>query len=235
MPLLGLQCRLNRHRLYGTKNLLGDRRVDARAAEGQASRQPQHQVGTVAPIDGPGLPPARIDNRYAPSTSPARQQPREQRPSASAGLGAADSPVGIGRELPLVAFKLRPIDVAFMMILQQNLAGLKRFTVAVGLAQTSVDDRGALLAFAVSIGACIKRVLEHRDHIAVTDRQPFEGDQLLAIGGSREVDLILGHRQQDLTRAAQLAKAGEDQTDAFLDPSIGIKTKAELAMTDQAA
>jgi len=48
------------------------------------------------------------------------------------------------------------------------------------------------------------------------------------------VDLILGHRQQDLTRAAQLAKAGEDQTDAFLDPSIGIKTKADLAMPDVA-
>ena len=45
--------------------------------------------------------------------------------------------------------------------LQQNLARLKRFAVAVGLAQTSVDDRCALLAFAVGIGACVERVLEH--------------------------------------------------------------------------
>jgi hypothetical protein len=34
----------------------------------------------------------------------------------------------------LVSFELRPVDVAFMVILQQNLARLKRFAVAVGLA-----------------------------------------------------------------------------------------------------
>jgi len=34
MSPLGLQGRLNRHRLYSTKDLLGDRRIDARAAEG---------------------------------------------------------------------------------------------------------------------------------------------------------------------------------------------------------
>ena len=48
------------------------------------------------------------------------------------------------------------------------------------------------------------------------------------------MDLILGHRQQHLPRAAQLAKAGEDQMDGFLDPSIGIKSKANLAMPDVA-
>src|SRR4051794_37129161 len=82
--------------------------------------------------------------------------------------------------------------------------------------------------------AVCRRLEGQHQRVRATDRQPFEGDQLLAIGGSREVDLILGHRQQDLTRVAQLAKAGEDQTDAFLDPSIGIKTKADLAMPDVA-
>ena len=48
-----------------------------------------------------------------------------------------------------------------MVILQQNLTGLKRFAVAIGLAQTSVDERGALLAFAIGIGTRIERVLEH--------------------------------------------------------------------------
>ena len=73
MSPLGLQCRLNCHRLDSTKDLLGDRRIDARAAEGQASRQPQHQVGTVAPVDRPGLPAACVDDRETPPAAPARQ------------------------------------------------------------------------------------------------------------------------------------------------------------------
>ena len=97
-----------------------------------------------------------------------------------------------------------------MVILQQDLAGLKRFAVAVGLAQTSVNERGALLAFAVGISTCIEWVFEHGDDIAVADRQPFESDQLFAIGGPRKVNLILGHREQHLARAAQFAKPGED-------------------------
>ena len=52
--------------------------------------------------------------------APARQQSWEQRPSAPARLGAADPPVSIGRELPLVALELCPINVAFMVILQQD-------------------------------------------------------------------------------------------------------------------
>jgi hypothetical protein len=103
--------------LYSTKDLLGDRRIDAKASERQASRQPQHQVGTVAPVDRPGLPAACVDDREAPSAAPARQQSWEQRPSDPACLGAADAPVSIGRELPLVAFELCPINVAFMVIL----------------------------------------------------------------------------------------------------------------------
>jgi hypothetical protein len=120
--------------------------------------------------------------------------------------------------LLLVSFELRPVDVAFVVILQQNLPFLKRFAVAVALAGTPVDDLGALLAFAVGVGARIERVLEHRDHIPVADRRPLEGDQLLAVGGPREVDLLGGHRQQHLPCAAQLAEPREDQPDHFLDP-----------------
>ena len=80
-----------------------------------------------------------------------------------------------------------------MVILQQNLAGLKRFAMTVGLTQTSVDNRGALFAFAVGIGTCIERVLEHGDHVSIADWRPLESDQLLAVGRSRKVNLILGH------------------------------------------
>jgi hypothetical protein len=61
----------------------------------------------------------------------------------------------------LVPFELRPIDIAVVVILQQNLPLLERSAVAVALAGPSVDDLGALLAFAIGVGACIERVLEH--------------------------------------------------------------------------
>src|SRR5262249_20791138 len=185
-------------------------------------------------IDGPGLPSARVDDRKSPPAASARQKPREQRPTAAARLDTAGPPVSVGGELSLVAFKLRPVDVAFMVILQRNLASLERSAVAVSLAQTSVDDRCALLAFAVGIGAGIEGVLEHGDDITIADRQPFKGDQPFAVGGSREVDLILGYRQQHLPRTAQLAESGENQTDGFPDAPVGIEAEADLAMPDVA-
>jgi hypothetical protein len=80
-----------------------------------------------------------------------------------------------------------------VVILQQNLPLLKRFAVAVALPGPSVDNLSALLAFAIGVGAGIEWVLEYRDHIAIADRRPIEGDQLLAIGGPREVDLPGDH------------------------------------------
>jgi len=46
------------------------------------------------------------------------------------------------------------------------------------------------------------------------------------------VDLILGHRQQDLPCTAQFAELGEDQAHGFLDPQIGIEAKTDLAMPE---
>src|SRR2546429_490155 len=45
----------------------------------------------------------------------------------------------------------------------------------------------------------------------------------------REVDSLGEHRQQNLPCAAQLAEAGEDQPDHFLDPQVGIEAKTDLA------
>jgi hypothetical protein len=63
--------------------------------------------------------------------------------------------------LLLVPFELRPVDITVVVILQQNLPLLKRFAVAVALPRPSVDNLGALLAFAIGVDARIERVLEH--------------------------------------------------------------------------
>jgi hypothetical protein len=63
--------------------------------------------------------------------------------------------------LLLVPLKVSPVDIALVMILQQHLPLLKRLAVAVAGTGPSIDDLGALLAFAVGVGARIERVLEH--------------------------------------------------------------------------
>jgi len=234
VPPLGFQRRFDGHRLNRAEKLSGDRRVDAEAAEGEAPRQPEHLVGTLAPVDGLAQPPARVTHHQAAPATATGQKPGEQRPSASPGLRSARLAVGVDRELLLVPFELGPIDIAFVVILEQNLPLFKRLAVTVALPGATLDDLGALLAFSVGVDARIERVLEHGDDAAVTDRRPLEGDQFFAVGGPRKMDLLGAQRQQDLSRAAHLAEPGEDQPDRFLNPQVGIKAETDLAMPDVA-
>ena len=45
-----------------------------------------------------------------------------------------------------IPFELRPVDVALMVILQQDVPSFKRPAVVVAFARTTVDDIGPLLA-----------------------------------------------------------------------------------------
>ena len=88
--------------------------------------------------------------------------PGQQRPSAAPGLAAAGLAVVVGRQRRLVPLELGPSDVALVVILDQDLPPLKRFAVAVAAAGLAIDERGALLAFAVGVGPGVEGVLEHR-------------------------------------------------------------------------
>jgi hypothetical protein len=81
----------------------------------------------------------------------------------------------------------------------------------------SFDDGGAFLAFPVNVNSCIKGILENRDDVAVADRHPVEAGHATFVGGPREVKLIGFHREQNLARAAELAEAGEDESDHLLE------------------
>lgn len=88
---------------------------------------------------------------------------------------------GVGRRRLLIPFELGPVGVTIVVILQQNRPLLKPLAVAIARSGTTIDDLGALLAFAVSIGARVERGLEHGDHIAVADRRPLKADPLLPV------------------------------------------------------
>src|SRR3954453_15392641 len=227
---LRFQRRLDRHRRQGAQQLGGDRGVDASPAERQAPRQSQHLVRPVAAVDGLSRRPARVGDLQRAAAAGPGQQAGHQRPPAASRLRGAGLPVRVRRELRLVPLVRRPVDVALVVALEQLLPPLRRLAVPVALAGAAVDDRGALLAFAVDVRPRVEGVLQHGDHVAVPDRPPVEGGQPLAVGRSREVDPVRRHRQQDLARAAQLAEPGEDQADRFPHAQVGIEAQTGLAV-----
>ena len=188
----------------------------------------------MATVDQQTRRPTRVADRHAPTAAPAGKQPREQRLATTPRFCTIGFAVGIGRELFLVAFELGPIDIAFVVLLEHDLPLFDGPPVAVALAYPAINEFGALLALAVDVHPGVEGVLEHRNHVAVADRSPIEGDQLLAVGRSRKVDLVDSHRQQYLPRATQLAEAGEDEANRFLQPQVRIETKADLAVPDVA-
>src|SRR5262249_42230763 len=138
--------------------------------------------------------------------------------------------IGVGRQQRLVPLELCPSDVSLMVILQQNLAVLKRFAVAVAFAEAAIDDLRSLLAFAVGICSCVEGILQHRDHIAVPDGVPYKGDRGPAVRRSRKMYLLGAHPQQNLSRATALLEPVEDLTNDFLDTRVRIKTETGLSV-----
>src|SRR5208283_5834333 len=165
---------------------------------------PEYPVRTLGGVETGG--------RGVPSRSWSANGGKALLPAATR-LDVADIAVGIRRELLLVPFELSPVDIALMVILEDDLPVFERLSMPVSLLRPPVDDRRAMLALPVDIGASIERVLEDRNDIAIANRRPVEGDHSLTVGRPRKMELIRPQRQQNLPRAAQLAEPREDETD----------------------
>jgi hypothetical protein len=211
-----------------------NRGIDSWAAESHAPRQAHHQVGLVAAIDRQPLRIPGVGDTQPPTAAAAGQHSRQQRLAAPAGLYASPATVIVKRQLLLVALVLVPADVAFVMILDHHLPGTNRLAMSVAAPRSPFDDRGTPLAFPVHVNASVKRVLQSGDDVAVADWHPGEVGHAACVGGPWEVDLVSRHRQQHLTRAAQLAEASEDQLDHFLEADVRIEAKARFAMPNVA-
>lgn len=152
--------RLDRHGLDGANELSGERRIDAKPAEHHTPAHAKRRIATVAAIDGRAVT-SRVDDAQPTTAAAAYQKAGEKGAAAATRLGAIFAAVGVGGELLLVPLELLPVDVALVVILQQDLAVLKRTMVAVGLARPAVDDLGPVDAFAVGVDAGIEWVLQH--------------------------------------------------------------------------
>jgi hypothetical protein len=134
-------------------------------------------------------------------------QPGQRCPSAAPRPRVVDLPPRVRRKPRPVPLARRPIGAAHVVILEPNLPPLERLAVPVALAGVAIEDLRALLALAVDARPRTGRVFRHRDDVAVADRPPVEGDQLLAVGGPREADVLDGHRQRDLAHGVEHAGA----------------------------
>ena len=144
---------------------------------------------------------------------------RQERLAAPARLRASGTAVIVEGELLLVTLIFRPVDIAFVMILDHHLPCPDRLAMPVAPPRPSVDNGGALLTFPVNVDPGVEGILENRDHIAVADRRPVEARHAALIGGPWEVDLIGFHREQNLARAAEFTEAGEDEANDLLETS----------------
>lgn len=213
MHPFGLQCRLDCHRFNHSQYLRRDRSVHASSTKAKATRQTEHEVRAVAAIGRSAGRSAGVDNRQSATAAPAGEHAREQGAAAPAGLLSAGATIGIGGEQALVALVVHPVDVAFVVVTDQNIPRFWRLPVPVGLARPAVDHLDPLLAFAVDIGARVKRILQEADHVTVADRSPVERSQPLAVRGPRKEDALRRQRQMRLPRTAKLTEPLEYQPD----------------------
>lgn len=73
----------------------------------------------------------------------------------------------------------------------------------IALAHSAIDDLGALLGFAIGIGTGVERVLEDANDVAITDRNPIEGDHHLAVRRARKKHTFGG--QRDLSMGTEVS------------------------------
>lgn len=196
MRPISFHCGLDRHRRHGSQYLFAYGRVDARCAKSHASWLGQHLVDTFAAVIGMTRRPARIDNAQPSSTSAAGEQAREQRAATTTRLDAALLSEGVDGDMALVPFKLTPIDIAFVMILEQHFPRSKGLAVAVTFACPAIDNLGSLLAFTIDIDPSVEGVLQDRNNASIANRHPVEGHRFAAVRRAGKMEIVSCQRNQ---------------------------------------
>jgi hypothetical protein len=125
-------------------------------------------VRLFAPVDRPRIA-TGVENAEPTTAARTADETGQQGAPASSRLRVPNPAVGVAREQRLIAFVLRPTDVALVMILDEYLPRTHRLAVAIALARTTIDDRGALLALAVSVDDGIEGILQNRDDVTIPD------------------------------------------------------------------
>jgi len=169
----GLLSRFNRHRCYDAEHPSCNYLVDVLATEPDTTPLAWLHVRLVTLVNLPGIT-TNVHNTEPSSTARATDEASQQCVPAPSGFRVTDFAECVPGKQRLIAFKLLPADIAFVMILDEHLPCIHRLAMTIALSRPAIDDRCTLLTLSIRIDAGVERVLENRDDIAISDRPPFE-------------------------------------------------------------
>ena len=228
------QGRVHRRLGHGFEDLFGDRPVDPHAADSDAKTGADMRV--VAPaLIAMGVTTAHaVEHPHHPSAAAAAHEAGEQRAPTAPGLaGRAPLHVGVLQEHPLVLFEPLPVDVALMMIADQDVPLGHRLGVPGGLHRAAVDDAGPFAFAAESIGAGIERIVQDLHHAVVGRSSPLDPKNDAIAPDHRQLQGGVADPKEDLPRAAKLLELGEHQADDLLDPLVRVEFNPVVLAPDQ--
>src|SRR5438105_1514626 len=105
----------------------------------------------------------------------ASQQTGQQRRAVTNGaLSGLTLPVCVVGDHPPIALEFSPVDIAFMLIMQEYTPLLAWETHTVTNMSTAVFQRGLPTVAAVGVSARIDRVGQHAEKPAVSRQHPFD-------------------------------------------------------------
>ncbi len=143
-------------------------------------------------------------------------------PCRALRLSHARVPTGVGANLLLVAHKLFPCNIPFVVVGNRDLPLVLWTGVSASLARAAIDDRGPGVLPSPDESAGIGGVLEYAEDAWIDRLDPDD----LAVAGlarkRRNRQLLIAIPEQHLANAAQLVELAEDSCDGFLYLAVGV-------------
>ena len=168
----------------GLEDPLDDRPVDPNAADPDAEPGPDMRVVASALVAVRMAAPHAVEHPHHPSAAAAPREAGEQRATAAAGLaGRPPLHVGVLEQHALVLLEPLPVDVALVVVADEDVPLGHRLVVAGGLHGAAVDDARPLAAAAERVGAGVERVVQHLHDAVVGRLAPLDAaDGAVALG-----------------------------------------------------
>ena len=230
LQIHGSEGRLDRQGLHDGEQLRSDSIVGPGRTERDTARLSMHLGSQPARVARVAPTPSSVLHAEHPPTASAAQQSGEQRSTSASGLGrACRLSIRIASDPLLVALEGRPIDVARVVIAEQDRPLRRRAAMTVALAGPPLDERGPVARLPVGIGACIERILQQADDVAIGRQAPAQGIEPLSVGGTGKEQSLSTHVLVNLAAAVEPIEQAEDGVHSLLDATIGVDLEAGFA------
>ena len=221
--LQGRQRRLDAERLDALDHFGGDRDIDAKTAEGDAAFRSVVDGGPTAMIARHVTLGSSIgDMQLAPAMTAAEKTGQQGFAAPYSATARPAFSIGVVADQPLIPFELVPVDIAFMVVADQNLPVRPIDAKSAQDALAAVLDRHLADRAAERIGAGVDRVGEDVMDGVVDRRLPPHASPVQAVADGGKCDLLLAKPDMDLPHALQLGELAEHQDERLAHAQVRI-------------